>query len=272
MVKCGITNLATCLPQKFFEFIIKILNVPIKLLSNLSLDLLSEPIDLSLFLNLWVIIVYMLSMFYALLLIASGFNFIISGYDSEKRENAKKWLRNIVIMIVLVQSSFFIYQLAIDLSSIMTSATLSLIDSNFFLINIDDGLGNIGLALIFYIFYASTLLITSLILIMRYAFVSVGVALVPIAIFLYFLPPLKQYGSLILNFLGIIIFVTFFDAILLIGFSKLVNIGILSSMKILVLISAFAIINLVMLFLMFFSIVKAGFSVYSDVKGIKGKL
>ena len=271
MADCSLINLGSCLPQKFFEFILSILNAPLRPFLDLTLKLLSEPINLSIFFSLWVLIVYMVSMFYALLLLGTGINFIISGYDSAKRENAKNWLRNIVIMIILIQASFFIYQLGVDLSSIMTSASLHLIDESFFLIS-PEGINDLALSIIFSSLYIVTLIITSIVLIMRYAFVAIGVVLFPMGIFMYFFPPLRSYGSLIINFLGTAIFVTFFDALLLIGFSKLTDIGIFGEMKMLVLISAFLVISLLMLFLMFFSIVKAGFNVYTDVKRIGGKL
>jgi hypothetical protein len=111
MAECGLLNLATCLPQKFFEYVESILNAPLQPLLNLAKDLLSAQVSIELFSGLWAIMVYVLSMFYALLLIYSGFTFIISGYDVYKRENAKEWLKNIVVMIILVQASFFIYEL-----------------------------------------------------------------------------------------------------------------------------------------------------------------
>jgi len=271
MADCSLINLGACLPQKFFEFILDILNAPIIPFLDITLKLLSEPIDLSVFIPLWVIIVYMLSMFYALLLISAGYSLMISGYDSSKRENAKTWLRNIIIMIVLVQASFFIYQLVIDLSSAMTSATLSLIDGDFFLITIED-IPDLGLAIFLSFVYVAVLIITALVLTLRYAIVAIGVVLLPIGIFLFFLPPLKQYGSLILNFLGIAIFVTFFDVIILIGFSQIAEIGIFSEMKILVLISAFLFIEIITILLLLFSVVKGAFSVYSDVKRIGAKV
>ncbi len=267
MADCALLNLGTCLPQKFFEYLLSILNAPINRFMALNLNLLSERISITVFSDFWVIIVYMLSMFYALLLLATGFSFMMSGHDVVKRENSKQWLRNIVIMIILIQSSFFIYQLAIDLSANMTSATLSLLDRNFFNISLD-GITDVALQLPFSLLYITTLITSSLILTIRYAIVAIGVVLFPLAIFFYFFNPLKQYGVLVLNFLGISIFVTFLDSILLIGFSKLAEVDVFSGMKILILICSFMIINIFMLSLMFFSIVKAGFSVYSDVKKI----
>ncbi len=265
---CGLVNLGSCLTDSFFQFLLNVLNAPIRPFLQLTLNLLSEPVNLDLFVSMWAIIIYLLSMFYALFILFAGFNFMISGYDPAKREKAKEWLRNIMIMIVLIQSSYFIYQLVTNLSSIMTSATLTLIDPNFFLIG-TNGINDLGISLLFSFAYISTLILTSIILVIRYAFVVIGVILLPIAIFFYFIPPLKQYGSLIMNFLGISIFITFFDSIMLAGFSKLVNVGIFGSMKIIVLISAFIFISVIMLLLLLFSIVKAGLNVYTEIKRFK---
>lgn len=256
MAECGLLNFVSCLPEKFFEYLISILNAPLQPLLSLTKDLLSASVEVQLFVSLWAIIVYILSMFYGFLIIYSGFMFIISGYDVQKREKAKTWLRNIIIMIILVQSSFFLYELAIELSSVMTSTTLSLINPSFFLLTADN-LANIGLQLIFFLSYIFALLLTVLILIIRYAVVAIGVVLLPLSIFFYFIQPLKSYGILLLNFVGIAIFVTFFDGILLIGFSKLVEITLFTNIKILVMIASFLLIDIMMLFLMFFSVVKA---------------
>jgi hypothetical protein len=264
MVECGILNLGSCLPEKFMQFLLTILNAPIQPFLTLTKNLLSEPIRLDLFVSLWAIIIYMLSMFYAFLIIYSGLVFITSGYDSSKRENAKQWLKNIVIMIILVQASFFIYQLFVDLSSVMTASTLSLIDNNFFLLTADS-INDLGRELLFSGLYVITLLTTSLILTLRYAIVSVGVVLFPVGIFCYFVDPIKPYGVLLLHFLGVCIFITFLDAILLIGFSQLTLIPLFSGSKMLVMSTAFLTVNIVMFFLMFFSIIKAGFNLGGNI-------
>jgi hypothetical protein len=271
MADCGLANLGSCIVEKIFEHFLNLVNAPVRPFLDLTLNLLSEPINLNLFSSLWVIIVYCLSMFYALLIMYSGFNFIISGYDSAKRENAKSWLRNVIIMIILIQASFFLYQLVIDLSSSMTSAILSLVDQSFFTLG-TNGFPDLGMSFLLGTLYITSLIITSFVLTIRYAVVAVGVALFPIAIFLYFIPPLKPYGSLIANFLGISIFVTFIDAVFLIGFSKLVNVGVFGEMKIFVLITAFLLISLLMLFLMFFSIIKSSISVCSNVSSLIAKI
>mgnify|MGYP001595779206 FL=1 len=87
---CGLTNLATCIPQKFFEFILTIINAPLQPFLPLTKNLLSAPVNIEVFISLWAIIIYILSIFYGLFLIFAGFNFMISGYSAEKRERAKE--------------------------------------------------------------------------------------------------------------------------------------------------------------------------------------
>jgi hypothetical protein len=169
-------------------------------------------------------------------------------------------------MIILVQSSYFIYQLVISLAASITNATITLIDPNFFLLG-TGGFTDVGLSILFSLLYLGTLVISAFMLILRYAFVSIGVVLLPLAIFFYFIPALRQYGSLILNFLGTSIFIVILDAVLLTGFSKIVDISIFGELKIFVLITAFGLINWLMFFLMFFSIIKSCINVGTKIAG-----
>ena len=270
MADCGLLNLASCLPQAFFNYIASIINAPVQPLLSLNQNLLSINVDLSPFSSLWAIMIYILSMFYALLILYSGFQFMTSGYDAVKRENAKSWLRNVVIMIILVQASFFIYSLVVGLSSSLTSATMTLVNNNFFYLTANS-ITNIGLEIPLFSVYLLTLLLTALLLIIRYGVVAVGVLLFPLGIFFYFVPPLRSYGMMLLNFVGIACFVTFFDAILLVGFSMLVNISFFSNVQIFVMIAAFTLVNIMMFMLMFFSIIKSAFNVGSKTATVIAK-
>src|SRR3989344_4141777 len=111
---CGITNLAGCIAESFFNFLLSILNAPIQPLLDMVYSLLTQPVNIDLFSGIWSIIIYILSLFYGILLMYVGFKFIISGYSAEKREKAKSDLANIIIMIVLVQASFFLYSLILS--------------------------------------------------------------------------------------------------------------------------------------------------------------
>ena len=270
LVECGLTNLATCLPEKFFEFIISLLNATIQPLLKLVQTLLTEPANVNTFQPLWAVIVYVISMFYGLFFLFAGFNLMISGYDSAKREKAKYWLRNVVLMIIFVQASFLIYSLILELSSLMTAGVINIIDQKFFLMTLDSGL-NFGLQLSLLIPYILVLVTTIILLGLRYLFAVVGVVFFPLAMFFYFIPPLQSYGKLITNLLLVVIFVPFFDAVVLFGASALLKIPVFTNFKIVLTIVAFTAVNLLMILLIIFAIIKAATSVLdSDMgRGIK---
>jgi len=265
--ECGLLNLSACLPQKLYDFFINILNSPIQPLLTLTKALMTEPIKLEAFVSLWAIILYVLSIFYGLLMLYSGFNFMISGYDAVKRARAKEWFRNIFIMIVLVQASYFIYSAVIDVNSLLTAGVISLVDQKFFLITADN-IVNIGLQFFFAFIYVITLILTVIMLTFRYIIVAGGVVFVPIGIFLYFIPPVNSYGRLILNFLGTCIFITFFDSLILLVCSKLIDIPIFQNFKILVMITAFAIVNFLMFYFIIFSALKSAVKTGEHTAGI----
>ena len=58
---CGLTNLASCIPEKIYEYTLSIINAPLQPFLTLTKNLLSEPINLESFIPLWAIIVYIIS-------------------------------------------------------------------------------------------------------------------------------------------------------------------------------------------------------------------
>ncbi len=241
--KCGLTNLASCIPEKIYEFFIGIINLPIKPLLYFIKSLIGEPVSINIFQGIWAIIIYILSMFYGLLFIYSGFNFLFSGMDVIRREMAKEWLKNTVIMIVLVQASFYLYDLFLQLVSVMTSSVLTMVDEHFFMITADN-IVNIGLEFLMVPTYVFVLLITVIVLVARYIVLAVGAVFVPFGVFLYFIPPLRSYGKFILHFLGMLGAVAFIDAIIILACSMLVEIPLFENFKIVVMIVCFIIVNI----------------------------
>lgn len=268
MSECGLTNLAACIPEKLYDFFLGIVNAPLQPLLNLVKTLLQEPVNVDLFIGLWAVIIYVISLFYGILFMYAGFNFMISGYDIEKRENAKSWFKNIVIMIILVQASFFIYSLLVELGALLSAGVLNMIDSDFFLLTANN-LANIGFELFFSFFYFLILFFTLILLIIRYIIVCIGAVFFPIGIFLYFISPLRDYGKMIINFLLIAIFVGFLDSIILLVCGKLIEIELFQYIKILVMICAFLLVNAVTFYLMLFATVKSAFK---STEGIVSKV
>ena len=240
--KCGLTNLASCIPEKIYEFFIGILNLPIKPLLYFIKKLIGEPVSIDIFQGIWAIIIYVLSMFYGLLFIYSGFNFLFSGLDVVRREMAKEWLKNTVIMIVLVQASFYLYDLFLQLVSTMTSAVLTMVNEHFFMITADN-IVNIGLEFLLVPAYVFVLLITVIVLSARYIVVAIGAVFIPMGVFLYFIPPLRSYGKFILHFLGMLGAIAFIDAIIILACSMLIEIPLFENFKIIVMIVCFTLVN-----------------------------
>ena len=266
MTECGLTNLAVCLPEKFMAYIVNLLNSPVQPFLDMIHNLLTEPVNINLFHGLWGVMVFVLSMFYGLFFIFAGFNFMISGYDAAKRERAKEWFRNIVLMVLFVQASFFIYDIVIELGSLLSTGVIEIIPPEFFKMTADS-ITNMGLQLALLIPYLLTLIITLILLGLRYLIVAVGVVLLPFGIFFYFIPPLQSYGKLIINILLVTIFVPFFCALILLGSSALLSVGSFASIKIVLVMVAFTAVNILMVGITIFSLLKAVFGVLKSETG-----
>ncbi|MDD3175341.1 MAG: hypothetical protein PHU51_02595 [Candidatus Nanoarchaeia archaeon] len=255
--ECGLTNLASCIPEKMYEFILNLINAPLEPLLDLVTNLLQAHPSIELFQGIWAIVVYCISMFYGLLFIYAGFQFLLSGHNVVRREMAKEWLKNTMIMIVLIQGSFYLYDLVIELGSVMSSSVLSLVNPQFFMLTADN-LVNVGLEFILVFMYVIVLLFTLFFLVMRYLVVAFGVLFIPIGIFCYFIPPLKSYGKLILNLLMLNIFITFLASIIILACSMLIEIPIFENIKIIVMINCFGLVNLLFILLAKHAISKSG--------------
>ena len=161
-----------------------------------------------------------------------------------------------VLMMLFVQMSFFLYGLLVELSSVMTAAVLNLVEADFFLLTANN-IPNIGLEFLFSSTYSLVLFVTVVFLAIRFMAVTFGVLFAPIGVFCYFIPPLRGYGVFILNVLGLLIFITFLDAIIILACSWLAQIALFENIKILVMICCFLIIDYLMIKLVVFVIGKS---------------
>jgi hypothetical protein len=262
---CTITNLGDCLPESFFNYFLDAVNAPLELILGFIETLLSEPIDSSTFSEVWAVVIYIISMFYGLLLVYSGFNFLISGYDSSKREQAKSWLKNILIMILLVQASYLIYVLILDVNSALTTSVFNLIDSDFFVFTMDS-FSEVASELMYGVTYLIILMVTAVILIIRYLIVSFGVVLFPIGIFFYFIEPLKGFGKSIINFLMINIFMSFFASLIFLISSMLLETTLFTDMKVSLMIASFALVDIMLVYFLFQGLIMGAISVFIGFK------
>ncbi len=235
------------------NFILGVINAPLAPLLISVQNLLTSDVSTSAFYHIWSIIRYMISFFYIFLILYSGYVFLTANADPIRRANAKELLKNLVIIMVLVQGSYYIYDLLINISSNMSASIISFVDPHFFLLTADN-ITNIGLEFIFSFSYMLTLFATVILLVFRYIMVAIGVIFFPIGIFCYFIPPLKSYGRFIVNLFMIMIFITFFDLLIILVCSQVVDISIFENMKILVMITCFGIVNYTLWLTMKFAI------------------
>ncbi len=244
--------------EKIVEFMFAIVEGATKPFLSLVEKLLKSEVSITPFQSLWRSLAYAVSLFYGLIFLYAGLQFITSGNDPAKRTDAKTWLKNVVVMIVLVQASYYLYQLLMQLSSALTTAILKKCWVSFFTITYDV-FSNLSLEYMFVTLYIGILLLTILLLAIRYIFASIGVVLAPIGIFLCFIPPLKSYGKLIINSLGIMAFIPFIDAIIILASSQLLFTSVFSGMQILVKIVAFLIIDFSTIMLFRLAVTKSAF-------------
>ncbi len=254
-------------PKLFFNFLLDIINQALEPFQNIIKTNLEHNPNIENNKNTWKIITYTISFFYVLILMYSGFLFIVSGNDVIKRDTAKEWLRNILVMLILIQASFYLYEIILELGSSINTSILNLIPDSFFQINSLNYL-NFGVQLILALLYLLILLLTALFLVIRIIFVFFGVVLFPIGIFLYFIPPLNAYGRFFIHLIMVFVFSTVLASLILLTVSNLLASGQYTRIiKTLIIIGGFVLIDLLFIALGFFIITHS--SLKSPVQSTK---
>ncbi|MBI5065992.1 hypothetical protein HZA97_07175 [Candidatus Woesearchaeota archaeon] len=247
--ECSLMNIKQCI----IDVVAGIFNLPLLPFIQLSLSFLKVQPNIDVFYNLWHTIIIMLSALYVLVFSASGLYLILKSDDLEGRIKAKQFIKNSLIVLMIIPASFYLYQTLLAFSGGLTNLSLNLVDEKFLYIDFS----NITKAIeeiLMYVFYLGILIITSLFLSIRYFFASIGVVFFPLGIFLYFIPFTKNYGKLILNLTFINLFIPFLASIILAGFSQLSQQGLFVHFETLLATSAFLTIDLMILIIALFCI------------------
>ena len=174
--------------------------------------LMTVNIDPFAFHGLWQVIVTIISAFYLLLFLIVGLKFLLGCYDATHRKQAKDWFKNAIILVIAVNASLLLYSLLLNLGG---AVALTLWSNEFEQLFLIENLG--ALDLIWAGIFAMSLFLALITLVVRQLFLILGVALFPIGIFLYFIPPVKTYGKVILNLIGMVVFIQVLDVIILIA-------------------------------------------------------
>jgi len=256
--ECSITNIGVCFSEQISDFFTGKAVISISSMLLFIKKLFLYPVDIAPFKQLWQIIVHVLSLFYSILLLGTGLGFILSGPSPVYRSAVKNMLKQIILMVFFVQSSFYIYSGLISLNTALSVLVSNNALEKFHVLSTT----NVFLDAAFFILlpYFVILVLTTLLLVLQHILVSIGLVLFPIGIFLKFIPPLKSYGQLIINVLVLIIFIPFFQVLVLAGASKLADSGFFAGHILFLHMAAFLAINLLLMFFFFFASLKAGLS------------
>ncbi|MDO8647547.1 MAG: hypothetical protein Q7R70_03970 [Candidatus Diapherotrites archaeon] len=208
----SITNLPGDLVNSIFSGIGHLLAGFVQPLFDIAKAMLTVNIDPFHFQNLWLVIITVISCFYLLIFLIVGFKFLFGSYDAVQRAEAKEWFKQALLLVIAVNASLLFYSLLLSLSS---GISVTLWNSN--LENVFSVQNLNATDLLWLLTLAISVFLTVITLVLRQIFLIIGVMLFPIGLFLYFIPPVKAYGSAILQLLGAAAFMNVLDVIILIA-------------------------------------------------------
>jgi hypothetical protein len=237
----------------------ELLNLPAQSILRFIQKLITEEVSMDVFGETWAVINYVLSTLYVLLLLYAGIKFMTSGHDLLKKEKARELIKNVILLIVSVQASFYIYGIVVFFGSALTKGMFNLVNTSFF---------SPDLSMDYFLYlapYYLMIILTSLLLIIRYAIVCIGVIIFPLALFCYFIEPLKQYGEMIINFLLVNIFMGFLVSIIILTFSKISALSLFDDFQMLLLTACFLLINISIIYFSYFALIKSAFNTGSKI-------
>lgn len=156
---------------------------------------------------------------FVLALMALALFSILRSGDVEGRLETRKWMENMVIMIIVLSFSFQLFSMLLDFNSYLSSSIASQSMTSIFKFQTA---GDASI-LTFVMLLSGVVLgfLTYLTLLLRYLLIPFMMLLFPVAIFLYFMPPTKKWGSTFLKLVLVFVFMTTADAMVLLGLSAL---------------------------------------------------
>ncbi len=265
-----IYNLPTCIVENFFTSLINgFIYSANQFLSNSLTFIITGP-NLNLFCSPYSQVMGILESLYTLALMGVGAYYIATAADIQKRANAKRWIQNILLVIVVLAVSFNIFQMIIELNQYVTTSIYSTALSS--LLDIRMSFTSFIFAFILSFNFIAAAGLTFSTLLTRYLMIPFLLLLFPIAIFLYFIPFTKEWGKFLLKFILLIIFMTSIDAILISGLSYLFSIGdpVLSSgfiqgMALMFGFGLIGFVNLLIYIIATFSFLESAFGFFKDI-------
>ncbi len=261
-------NLPSCIVDTFFSYIVSGLIASVQGFVDASFNFLFSSPNPLWFCTQYNTIMSILETLFSIALMGVAMMFIVRSNDVEGRIAAKKWLENMLIMIVLLSFSFMIFQTLLDFNTYLATSFAN--QSMKQLFTPSGTFNSVIFALIMLFFITTMLVLTFVTLLVRYIMIPFLLLAFPIAIFLYFIPLTQSWGRAFLKAIAMIVFMTSIDALVLLGLSALFSSNdpnLTDSMvRAFAILFGFSILGVINVFL----ILSAALSVVSQSKALSG--
>ncbi|VVC03106.1 Uncharacterised protein [Candidatus Bilamarchaeum dharawalense] len=272
-----IYNLPTCIVEKFFSSIVSGFVYSAQEFLESSLKFIITGPSLDSFCIPYQKVMTILESLYTIALMGLGAYFITTSTDPEKRAIAKLWIESVLFMIILLSFSFPIFKMIMDLNLYITTSIYSQSFAN--MLNVQVAFTSLIFALVMSFTFLTAAAITFFTLIIRYIAIPFLLLLFPIAIFLYFLPFTKEWGSFLLKFTLLIVFMTAIDAVVVLGMSFLLGAGdpnlsggIIQAITLMLAFGLIGIVNLIIYMIAVLSLVMAVLDMFKSLISIGWKI
>ena len=216
-----LSNLPGCIVESFFSYVVSGLIASSQQLVDSSFKFMFSSPDPQWFCSAYNGIMAVVETLYTLVLMCLALYFILRSNDAEGRATAKKWLQNIMLMMLVLAFSFQIFQIMLDLNTYLATTFANQSMQSIF--QVSPNFTSVIFALIILIPSIAGMFMTFITLLIRYLLIPFLLFLFPFAIFLYFMPITEKWGRTFLIITATIVFMTAFDALILLGLSSLFN-------------------------------------------------
>ena len=216
-------NALTALPLQivsaFFSFVVDGLSLSVVSLRDATLKFMFSSPDVGFLCGVYNGVLAMIDSLFALVMMGLALFFILRSGDVEGRMEAKKWMENMIVMAVVLAFSFQIFGSLLNFNTYLTNSLATQSMGSIF------GPPKNPSSVIFAFLMLSTTgalgILTFLTLLLRYIMIPFMLLLFPVAIFMYFIPPLQGWGKTFLKIILVCIFMTTADALVMVGLAAM---------------------------------------------------
>lgn len=218
--ECGIFDIEACF-DLFFDKVYGLINAPIQGLLNYVKILMTEFPNLEVAKGKWMMMLYLVDSLIAVHMTFSGIMMMIHSYDPVKKSIAKENIFNSLVILILASSSYYLYNLAMEVSGALTATIFNFVSPDFLLIQHSSSallnMNSIGVDLALALLFFIELMILFLLFSIRYLVLGIGLILIPLAIFSYYIPKLRGIGAIMFKIIGFYMFFPVIAAIIVLG-------------------------------------------------------